>query len=105
MVYCGAGGLMFFWRILLTFLVFFSCSWCYVVMFSVLLAKVFGEIEACARDTIMDFGGSISHHHGIGKHRTKWLETHHGSAALAMMKAMKKSIDPKNTFNTGNLLL
>ena len=74
-------------------------------LFFVLLAKVFGEIEACARDTIMDFGGSISHHHGIGKHRTKWLETHHGSAALAMMKAMKKSIDPKNTFNTGNLLL
>ena len=53
----------------------------------------------------MQYGGSISHHHGIGKHRTKWLEEHHGATALAMMRAMKQSIDPKNTFNTGNLLL
>ena len=68
-------------------------------------AKVFGEIEHAARDTIIEYGGSISHHHGIGKHRTKWLETHHGPTALAMMRAIKKSIDPKNTFNSGNLLL
>merc|ERR1711865_1249037 len=66
-------------------------------------AKVFGDIEHCARDTIMQYGGSISHHHGIGKHRTKWLEEHHGATALAMMRAMKKAIDPKNTFNAGNL--
>ena len=100
---CFSCSLLF----LLSSFFFVLCSLFFVLrsLFFVLLAKVFGEIEACARDTIMDFGGSISHHHGIGKHRTKWLETHHGSAALAMMKAMKKSIDPKNTFNTGNLLL
>ena len=68
-------------------------------------AKVFGQIEASARDTIIEHGGSISHHHGIGKHRTKWLEGHHGPIAIAMMRSMKKTIDPKNTFNSGNLLL
>jgi len=68
-------------------------------------AHVFQEIESCARDTIVEHGGSISHHHGIGKHRTKWMEGHHGPIALKMMQSMKKSIDPTNCFGVGNMML
>tara|TARA_R110002050_G_scaffold80958_1_gene173102 strand:- start:1270 stop:2454 length:1185 start_codon:yes stop_codon:yes gene_type:complete len=35
--------------------------------------KTFEEIESEARDEVLRNGGSLSHHHGIGKLRKKWL--------------------------------
>lgn len=35
--------------------------------------RVYMEIEAEARDEILRCGGSISHHHGVGKIRKKWV--------------------------------
>jgi hypothetical protein len=30
-------------------------------------------VENDAREAILALGGSLSHHHGVGKHRQKWL--------------------------------
>lgn len=40
---------------------------------------VFGELEEAARDEILCAGGSLSHHHGIGKARAGAMKTlrHH----------------------------
>ena len=66
--------------------------------------RAFTEMENAARDTIIESGGSISHHHGIGKHRKKWLAQHHGSTGMALLHGIKTMVDPKNTFAAGNLL-
>jgi alkyldihydroxyacetonephosphate synthase len=66
--------------------------------------RVFTEIEGAARDTIVEMGGSISHHHGVGKHRKRWLAQHHGPTGMAVLKGLKAVMDPKNTFNNGNLM-
>ena len=34
---------------------------------------VFTSVENDAREAILALGGSLSHHHGVGKHRQKWL--------------------------------
>lgn len=65
--------------------------------------KSYEEIEAAARDEIMKCGGSISHHHGVGKLRKKFLERSIGETAIMMLKAVKEKLDPQNIFAAGNL--
>merc|ERR1711907_851980 len=66
--------------------------------------RVLTDMENAARDTIIACGGSVSHHHGIGKHRKKWNTQHHGKTGMEFLNGIKKLVDPKNTFAVGNLL-
>ncbi|XP_054741284.1 alkyldihydroxyacetonephosphate synthase [Anastrepha obliqua] len=65
----------------------------------------FEEIETSARDEILASGGSLSHHHGVGKIRGKWYEKTVSSAGSELYVAAKRQLDPKNIFAAGNLLL
>ncbi|MDR0355183.1 MAG: FAD-binding oxidoreductase [Deltaproteobacteria bacterium] len=47
-------------------------------------------------------GGSICHHHGVGKHRTAWMEQEHGSAYY-ILKTLKEAYDPKGVMNAGDI--
>ncbi|XP_067627280.1 alkylglycerone-phosphate synthase [Eurosta solidaginis] len=64
----------------------------------------FEAIEMSAREEILTSGGSVSHHHGIGKVRSKWYETTISSAGSELYLAAKRQLDPKNIFAAGNLL-
>ena len=48
-------------------------------------------------------GGSMCHHHGVGKHRTHWIDKEHGSA-LYMVKKLKEAFDPNGIMNMGTIL-
>jgi len=61
-------------------------------------------VEEAARDTILKCGGSVSHHHGVGKLRKKWMSETVSPAGLTLLKGLKKAIDPKNIFVAGNLV-
>lgn len=62
------------------------------------------HIETIARDTIMASGGSISHHHGVGKLRAHWYEKHTSKTVLSLYNVSKKMLDPNNVFANGNLI-
>lgn len=47
-------------------------------------------------------GGSMVHHHGIGKHRVHWSKEEHGSAWY-IMQALKEIYDPKGIMNCGTI--
>lgn len=49
-------------------------------------------------------GGSIAHHHGSGKYRTRWMPEEHGSSYTLMYK-LKEALDPKGIMNKGVLLV
>ncbi|XP_076323207.1 alkyldihydroxyacetonephosphate synthase, peroxisomal-like [Tachypleus tridentatus] len=66
---------------------------------------VYEELEAAARDEILVCGGSVSHHHGIGKVRKRWLKQSVSGVGLGMMKAVKEYVDPNNVFANGNLMI
>jgi alkyldihydroxyacetonephosphate synthase len=55
-------------------------------------------------DTIHKNGGSLSHHHGIGRLLTPWMEKEVGTKALQLLSAIKKDLDPKGIMNPGGLL-
>ena len=64
--------------------------------------EVYLELENIARDEILKCGGSLSHHHGVGKLRRAFLPRIMSEAALQWKRELKKSLDPMNIFGAGN---
>lgn len=65
-------------------------------------ARVYLELENAAREEILKSGGSLSHHHGIGKIRQQFLPEIMSEAALRWKQNIKQSVDPQNVFGAGN---
>ncbi|MGQ0540788.1 MAG: FAD-binding oxidoreductase [Blastocatellia bacterium] len=65
-------------------------------------SHVYLELENIARAEILRSGGSLSHHHGIGKIRQEFLPEIMSGAALKWKQDIKSSLDPKNVFGVGN---
>jgi alkyldihydroxyacetonephosphate synthase len=59
-------------------------------------------IEHALRQTIIDNGGSISHHHGVGKIRSKYMNATISPASIELLRQVKHSIDPNNIFGISN---
>jgi alkyldihydroxyacetonephosphate synthase len=64
--------------------------------------RVYLELEKIARDEILACGGSLSHHHGVGKLRRPFLERILSPAALAWRARAKAALDPTNVFGAAN---
>lgn len=52
---------------------------------------------------IVDGGGTLSHHHSIGREINSFMEQENGSTVLSALREMKRSIDPGNILNPGTL--
>jgi alkyldihydroxyacetonephosphate synthase len=51
---------------------------------------------------VLDAGGSIAHHHGIGINRSYWMESELGES-MKTLKDIKKLLDPNNILNPGKI--
>ena len=49
------------------------------------------------------FGGSIVHHHGIGKARARWVAEEYGSS-FPMLETLKQAFDPNGVMNMGTII-
>ena len=65
----------------------------------------FGEIEHSLRATIIKHGGSISHHHGVGKLRKDFIPDMLSKTSIDLIKEMKQTHDPSNVFGSSNGIL
>ncbi|XP_037379506.1 alkyldihydroxyacetonephosphate synthase, peroxisomal [Talpa occidentalis] len=65
---------------------------------------VFEQTETAAREEILANGGSLSHHHGVGKLRKQWLKESISDVGYGMLKSVKEYVDPNNIFGNRNLL-
>lgn len=59
-------------------------------------------LESAARHEILECGGSISHHHGVGKIRQDFLGQIHSPAGEGSIRALKQALDPSNVFGASN---
>jgi FAD/FMN-containing dehydrogenase len=53
---------------------------------------------------VASFGGSISAEHGVGRAKRNWLHLSRSAEEIAMMRAIKNSLDPRGLLNPGVLL-
>ena len=62
------------------------------------------EAKHAASEAIMKYGGTISHHHGVGYEHASWMPNEVGSISLAAIKAVKETMYPDDIMNPGKLL-
>jgi alkyldihydroxyacetonephosphate synthase len=53
---------------------------------------------------ILECGGSLSHHHGVGRLMGPFMERHLGPEQMAVLKALKTHFDPHGIMNPGGTL-
>ena len=49
-------------------------------------------------------GGTCTGEHGVGQKKIKYLEQEHGAEALAVMRTLKRALDPRNILNPGKII-
>ena len=64
--------------------------------------KVFSDIEHKIRECFIKNGGSISHHHGVGKLRKDFMPETISPGSIGVIQGIKKSQDPDNIFGISN---
>ena len=59
-------------------------------------------LNAIIVEEALRLGGSMVHHHGIGKYRTPWVREEHGSAWY-LLSTLKHAFDPEGVMNAGTI--
>lgn len=62
------------------------------------------EFRAGIIDQIQKHGGSLSHHHGVGKMIAPWMEDHLGKVQMDVLRSLKRHFDPHTIMNPGGTL-
>lgn len=62
------------------------------------------EIKAAASQAIIDNGGTITHHHAVGRDHRPWYDQQRPDQFAAALKAAKSTVDPDNLLNPGVLI-
>ncbi len=61
-------------------------------------------VKRAAGDAIARHGGTITHHHGVGRDHLPWMEHELGAQGVEALRALKRQLDPAGIMNPGKLL-
>jgi len=61
-------------------------------------------VKQAAGEAIMAGGGTITHHHAVGRDHAPWLEREIGAGGIAALRVLKSELDPAGIMNPGKLL-
>jgi len=61
-------------------------------------------VKRAASEAIVAGGGTITHHHAVGRDHAPWMEHEVGALGLGAIAALKVELDPAGIMNPGKLL-
>lgn len=61
-------------------------------------------VKSAASDAIRDAGGTITHHHAVGRDHRPWLADEVAAPGVAALRAVKHALDPEGILNPGVLV-
>ena len=82
--------------------VYFSVNYSNIPMEKV--CDIYEDIEHRSRAAVMANGGCISHHHGVGKLRKRFMEQSVTNLNMKMLDGVKDALDPNNVFAVNNTI-
>jgi alkyldihydroxyacetonephosphate synthase len=62
------------------------------------------EVKAAASDAILAAGGTITHHHAVGRDHRPWYDRQRPDPFAAALRAAKGTLDPQGLLNPGVLI-
>jgi alkyldihydroxyacetonephosphate synthase len=62
------------------------------------------EIKAIASDAVIAAGGTITHHHAVGRDHRPWYDRQRPEQFAQALRAAKAAVDPKGMLNPGVLI-
>jgi alkyldihydroxyacetonephosphate synthase len=62
------------------------------------------EIKAAAAETLLALGGTITHHHAVGRDHRPWYDRQRPDGFARALAAAKASLDPQGILNPGVLI-
>jgi alkyldihydroxyacetonephosphate synthase len=66
--------------------------------------ETWDAIKASVSDTIIDHGGTITHHHAVGRDHRPWYERERGELFTKTLTGLKSTLDPSWVLNPGVLV-
>ena len=66
--------------------------------------EMYAEIKQAASDAIMAAGGTITHHHAVGRLHRPWYDQQRPEPFAAALRAAKRALDPNGVLNPGLLV-
>ncbi len=60
--------------------------------------------KGAASDAIVTHGGTITHHHAVGRDHAPWMTAEVGELGVEALRAVKERLDPAGIMNPGKLL-
>jgi alkyldihydroxyacetonephosphate synthase len=61
-------------------------------------------VKQAASEAIVAHGGTITHHHAIGRDHRSYMEAEIGRSGIEVLRAVKEQLDPAGIMNPGKLL-
>jgi alkyldihydroxyacetonephosphate synthase len=68
------------------------------------LIEQWQAIKRAASDALIDAGGTITHHHAVGRDHRPWYDRQRPPLFAAALKAAKRAVDPAGMLNPGVLI-
>jgi alkyldihydroxyacetonephosphate synthase len=62
------------------------------------------EVKAAASEAVLEAGGTITHHHAVGRDHRPWYDRQRPDPFAAALRAAKAELDPAGILNPGVLL-
>ena len=62
------------------------------------------EIKAAASEAVIDAGGTITHHHAVGRDHRPWYDRQRPDPFADALRAAKRELDPDAVLNPGVLI-
>ncbi|MFJ4996906.1 FAD-binding oxidoreductase [Microbacterium sp. NPDC088619] len=66
--------------------------------------EAWAGIKRQVNDSIISAGGTISHHHAVGRDHAPWLEQEIGETGVRILAAIKRELDPTWILNPGAVI-
>ena len=64
----------------------------------------YATVKNAIQQAFIDFGGTLSHHHGVGLAHAPWLEQDISPAGVSIVRALFDGVDPGHQLNPGKIV-
>jgi alkyldihydroxyacetonephosphate synthase len=66
--------------------------------------EMWAEIKAAASEALLRHGGTITHHHAVGRDHRPWYDRQRPDGFAAALRAAKATLDPNGILNPGAVI-